>query len=382
MHNISESLIERQFFRTMEKLGIKPEHELILKMDGSIHRFETQEDKNGEKSGAYLIHADGCPNWGIQDFRKFPEMQLFKFDFSELTNEDKQEYLIQNNPAYRKRIRAETEARRIAEKKAEAEKLRIAYLYACSEYDHAMHSSADMHPYIKMKEYKDVHTGRGNISLKIMKYYDFNLFEPDLHNPYFGILPTHENPHTLGIVINPINTRQCEKGDLLIPLVNAETRKFQTLQIIKAIPNEQGKYPKMFYRGLPIQNACFEFINAENETAPFIYLAEGFITGASVQLITKGYPVVCAMNIGNLVNVAKSLRKRYPKKKIILFADNDAGTAIKSPNNANPGVNAAISLKRNSLVDEVKIPKIPGRENENVDWYDAVADKAIKNMAI
>ncbi len=52
------------------------------------------------------------------------------------------------------------------------------------------------------------------------------------------------------------------------------------------------------------------------------------------------------------------------------MADNDKATELKT--GRNPGVKAAIELKQAGLIDASKIPQIPERENDNVDYYDVL----------
>lgn len=64
-----------------------------------------------------------------------------------------------------------------------------------------------------------------------------------------------------------------------------------------------------------------------------LLICEGVATGITLHMAT-GYPVACAMDCGNLLPVAKSLRARYPATPIIVCADNDH----RSP--GNPGLTA------------------------------------------
>jgi putative DNA primase/helicase len=63
-------------------------------------------------------------------------------------------------------------------------------------------------------------------------------------------------------------------------------------------------------------------------------IAEGYATGASIHEAT-GCAVAVAFNTGNLVQVARSLRARFPDMRLILCADDDANTP------GNPGLTKA-----------------------------------------
>jgi hypothetical protein len=60
-------------------------------------------------------------------------------------------------------------------------------------------------------------------------------------------------------------------------------------------------------------------------------LCEGFATGASIHEAT-GYPVAVGFNAGNLLAVAKALRKRFPELDLLVCADDDVCTP------GNPGL--------------------------------------------
>ena len=66
---------------------------------------------------------------------------------------------------------------------------------------------------------------------------------------------------------------------------------------------------------------CYYSINLNSE-ADIIYIGEGLATCAAVyDALAK--PVVCAFDAGNLIHVAKRIKREYPNAEIILLADND-----------------------------------------------------------
>src|SRR6516164_8706691 len=73
---------------------------------------------------------------------------------------------------------------------------------------------------------------------------------------------------------------------------------------------------------------CF-FTLADKADGPLV-LCEGYATGASIHEAT-GYAVLCAMNCGNLLSVAKAARELWPQREMIVAADNDQWT------DGNPG---------------------------------------------
>jgi putative DNA primase/helicase len=70
-----------------------------------------------------------------------------------------------------------------------------------------------------------------------------------------------------------------------------------------------------------------------------LIVCEGFATGASIHEAT-GHAVACAMNAGNLLEVAQALHGKYPKLRLILAADDDAFT------DENPGITKATEAAR------------------------------------
>ena len=122
--------------------------------------------------------------------------------------------------------------------------------------------------------------------------------------------------------IDPVGLRQ--DGDkLVVPLyLDAGLVNFQTIA-----PNGQ----KRFKPGGRKKAAYFP-IGGLKLGDPLL-IAEGVATGITLHMAT-GYPVACAMDCGNLLPVAKSLRARHPGIAIIVCADNDHRTAD------NPGITA------------------------------------------
>lgn len=79
-----------------------------------------------------------------------------------------------------------------------------------------------------------------------------------------------------------------------------------------------------------------EDISLQLEQADKIIICEGLATGLSLSLFTTDIPVVCAVDAGNLIHVAKAIRGKYPDIKIMIAGDNDIG------NETNVGKESAI----------------------------------------
>ena len=375
--DIDQRLIENQIFESMRENNIIPFGDLTLEMDGKLHRFSVEGDRYGEKSGAYIIYVDEWPHWFIQDFRQGSSMLHFSFDKEAISIKDRRAFYLES-------ITPEQKARE-AQRKKEQRDLDIknqkqSFLRVCKEYNSASFALAKYHPYI-MEKFTKIHIPELDKFLGMFNP-DFNLWEwiPESGLPF----PSIEQPHTLGVVLDPVDGSPCQAGDLLIPLTDALTGSFQTLQIISR-EKIDGKYNKRFYKGVPIagKNVCYEFNRIGFTHIPetdTVFLVEGFLTGlAVISMINANAPVFCAMSCGNLRNVALCLRKRYPDRKIFLMADNDKGTSLKDIGKRNPGVDTAIQLHKERIVDYYKIPpEIPGRENLNTDYLDILTAREME----
>jgi phage/plasmid primase-like uncharacterized protein len=114
-------------------------------------------------------------------------------------------------------------------------------------------------------------------------------------------------------------------NSLVIPVYD-ENYLLQSLQFI----DQNGE--KRFLPGGRIAECYYTKGNIEN--ASVLCIAEGVATSETIHEAT-GYPVVTAFNAGNLVSVARIMRKKFPDSIIILCADDDHKTL------GNPGLSKA-----------------------------------------
>ena len=70
--NFNEETIREQFKTAMKQAGVIPKSDnMILEIDGQLHRFQTQDDKGGNVSGCYKLYDSGqLPAGYFQDWRK------------------------------------------------------------------------------------------------------------------------------------------------------------------------------------------------------------------------------------------------------------------------------------------------------------------------
>ncbi len=105
---------------------------------------------------------------------------------------------------------------------------------------------------------------------------------------------------------------------------------------------------------------CFHLIGEPTST---LVITEGFATGASIHEAT-GHAVACAMNAGNLLEVAQVLRGKYPKLEIIVAADDDHITE------GNPGLTKATEAAK-AVGGKLAVPVFgPDRPEGATDFND------------
>ena len=300
--------IERQILQHMDAEGIKPRDGISFIFDGQIHRFSTEQDRHGEKSGAYWAYADGWPNWAFQDYRKGGGMIKGKLNKEVLSWSEREaldEQLSRENAEYSRAKKA----------KQEQEQMRLDELRRRAAYEEYMRADVvSNHAYIKLKQ--------------IGRVQDFT--------NKIRVVTAHRSGDT------------CRTGDLLIPLQNCETNKFQALERISASVMSDGKHMKGIYAGTHRTGAAFTFSVPEPKK---IVLCEGFATGASLREYTNGRAIViCAMCCSNLINVARVLRARTDLR-IEIAADNDKSGA---------GERSARQVVEAGYADEYHMPPVVG----------------------
>lgn len=127
--------------------------------------------------------------------------------------------------------------------------------------------------------------------------------------------------------VRPIGIKQLRSA-LVVPLRDAEGA-LHSLQFI--MPDGS----KRFLTGGK-KRGCFAMLSDSSET---ICICEGWATGASIHQAT-GYAVTVAFDAGNLLPVAQAIRKKYPKARLVICADDDFQTE------GNPGETKAREAAR------------------------------------
>ncbi|KQM88642.1 hypothetical protein ASE67_02560 [Sphingomonas sp. Leaf23] len=103
-----------------------------------------------------------------------------------------------------------------------------------------------------------------------------------------------------------------EGDNLLVPIFDEQG----LIASVQSIPPEAGG-KKLFHAGAPVKGGTFTIGDAKDGP---VVIAEGFATGATVQMAT-GHLVVIGFSKGALKRTAELAAKRYPGRAIVIAAD-------------------------------------------------------------
>lgn len=132
---------------------------------------------------------------------------------------------------------------------------------------------------------------------------------------------------------------------------------------------------KFFTPGQKVRGTCFTFTGLKPaelaETLSkggLIYVCEGVATAASVFLATRR-PTVAGFNAGNLPDLCRGLRERFPHCRIILAGDDDRRTTRPDGTPHNPGREAAEEAAR-AVAGLLAFPVFGPDDHASTDWND------------
>ncbi|MGK9450778.1 toprim domain-containing protein [Acidithiobacillus caldus] len=136
--------------------------------------------------------------------------------------------------------------------------------------------------------------------------------------------------------VKPYGARQNERGQLLIPVLDAKG----AIQSVQRISPDGSK---QFLSGGKMAGGRYWL--REPKRGAEILLGEGFATMASVAEAMPDAGVVMAFSAGNLKEVAESVRKQHSKTKIIVCGDRDeSGTGQTKATEAAEAASASVVL--------------------------------------
>ena len=176
--------------------------------------------------------------------------------------------------------------------------------------------------------------------------------------------PTVIHPYLQSKKISaPHGTKIDERGSLIIKIVDENGIK----GVQKIFQTNEG-FIKVFSTGIK-KKGSFAHIG-DYKNAEYVYVTEGFATGASVFEATNT-PVVVALDSGNMFLAIITLRKLNSKCKIIICADVDKSGV---------GLKASKQCKAKILNVIVKVPKFTLKDDSLTDFNDLAVTEGIGNQ--
>jgi phage/plasmid primase-like uncharacterized protein len=281
-------------------------------MDGKKHRIETVGDKAGERAGFYVGHLDGHPAGYIQNNRTG---EVLKWKAKGYSLSEQEKATLQADSA------AKLQQREVAQKiQQNAVACAVRELLVV-----ALPAPAD-HQYLQAKQARPG-------DLRIVPV-DGSALPAD---SAVIIGKSWKESKTLRET-NP-DKLVFTAGDLLLTAqdVNGEIRSVQSIQ-------ENGR--KRFAAGGAKQDT-FHVVGGQGlealEKAPAIVIGEGYATADTLSQ-ALGYATVAAFDSGNLPNVAKRLREKFPDKPLVIAGDNDVHLELTE--GKNPGKEKALAAAK------------------------------------
>lgn len=123
------------------------------------------------------------------------------------------------------------------------------------------------------------------------------------------------------------------QNTLIIPIKSGS--KIVSVQAIFPDANNPLKRDKTYLSGGKKRGGFFSIKSPGNtDNDQVIAICEGYATGCSIAMATD-FAVIAAFDAGNLTEVAKKIRAKYKKARILVCADNDQFT------DGNPGITKA-----------------------------------------
>lgn len=317
-YNFKEDEIRRQVLDLMHQNSIAPYGDIDIQLDGKVHRFRTADDKPSEKSGGYFVDITEWPFGFVQDWRLNQQHIDFSFKRERLDEEGKKFF---DDKKYNEAIQRSLQRQKDLREKQEAEKEK-SRITAIDRYKQLPNASNDF-PYLKKKEI---------------------------------ILPEIDEIDYSGIKYDKKDNKIC------IPLkdINGDYRSFQWIDENGSKKFQFNTSPSGAFYNLDLSTLEYDL---EKKTP--ILIGEGFATMLTVyNLLGRKYPIVAAMDCGNLFNVAQAIKEKYKGWNIFIMADNDHLRA-----NGNIGLIKANEANEKLNLNGVIIPHFTRKET-GTDWND------------
>ena len=303
------------FTEPLRAAGLLVEH---VEADGVLHRCGTTDKPRG-KDGAYRIHLDdpACCWW---------KNWITGDEGSRSTKPAKD-----LSPAERKALRERIAAARKAAEEEQATRWAASAKLARAIWKRAG-SASDAHPYLQRK---------GVPALGGIRQREFR-----------------------GVV------------ELLLPVLDASGTLVSLQRILPEKPAEGPD--KLFLKGGKMAGGYFPIPAKDGDKGGPLLIAEGYATAASLHLAT-GHACLVAFNAGNIEDVSRMARDKYPDREIILCADNDCET-MKEGKTWNPGVEAATKAAQAIGAKLAVCPALDGAKADFNDLHTARSLEAVRQV--
>lgn len=263
-----------------------------LKFDGNgtAHgRCRCEGDHQGEKAGWYAIHLDGCPVLSMQNHR-LGKVESKKYPNKESIARWKQNR--QNATAMRKSANAQT---------------------VTQTWQQAATKEANFEQKQNSHDSERIAQVGNKVRTQIQTYHAYKADYP---------ASQYLTKKGLDITQDAAAFMLRSGGQVYTCFAFSNANgEITTKQYVNAEGVKRFETGGQKYGSFHVING-FQQLEA-NSKAPLI-IAEGVATAMSVQLAAeKGAVVVAAGDCGNLLNVAKALRAKYPDRDMVIAADND-----------------------------------------------------------
>ena len=311
MSRFSDYEIEQQFAEFLRSIDAEPVGIHSFVFDGNIQRYRLSGDKSSEKSGSYCVYNEGELPAGWAKNWHNGETINWHFDTSGLEPEQRKHFSSSAFLAKQEELRKQREAR----EKERADKT----AQWCADRVKLLHPAPEDHPYLLAKRIC----------------------------PYSALL---EN-----------GGEYAGQNALAIPLTDIDGN-IRSIQYI--LPNGDKRFEKNSKLEGVFWSIALDTLEGDEDDT--ILLGEGFATMAKVYELT-GDPCVAGISCHFLKHIAEALRKKYPKARIVVMADNDKKTEL--ARGSNPGIVHAEQLVKAGLANSFIYPEFQNPEDDS-DWDD------------
>ncbi|PHM25805.1 DNA primase [Xenorhabdus budapestensis] len=170
-----------------------------------------------------------------------------------------------------------------------------------------------------------------------------------------------QSPYLTAKELQYPNQRLLKDGTLLLPLTTLD-KKVTGAQIIK--PDGEKKLVSGSQK-----KGAFISISELEDHPDTVIITEGYATALTVSQLYKG-AVLAALDAGNLLSVAQSVRKRWSDTKIIFAADNDWHHPDELDKNSKPKTNVGkVSAEKAALAVNGWVTLPPTEYKSDWDGY-------------